>query len=108
MSDQPDRIRDPLSGGGENEGEPALADESADAEGRAMRALLKRSLGRDGENAPDLLAGVQRRIRARSRGKFFNDGWSTTQARANYALIGVLTLLLAVLAYYMLSPMGLR
>jgi|CZKU01.1.fsa_nt_gi hypothetical protein len=102
MSDQPDPIP---------EAEPAGAHESADdgeTDASAMRALLKRSLARDGENAPDLLAGVQRRIRARSRGKFYNDGWSTIQARANYALIGVVTLLLAVLAYYMLSPMGLR
>jgi hypothetical protein len=88
--------------------ETAPADESGEADAQAMRALLKRSLSRDGENAPDLLAGVQRRIRARSRGKFFADGWSTTQARVNYALIGILTLLLAVLAYYMLSPMGMR
>ena len=88
--------------------ETATADESGEADAQAMRALLKRSLSRDGENAPDLLAGVQRRIRARSRGKFFADGWSTTQARVNYALIGILTLLLDVLAYYMLSPMGMR
>ena len=87
---------------------PAPADDGGEADAQAMRALLKRSLSRDGENAPDLLAGVQRRIRARSRGKFFADGWSTTQARVNYALIGILTLLLAVLAYYMLSPMGMR
>ena len=89
------------------ETEPS-ADESDEVEVSAMRALLKRSLARDAENAPALLAGVQHRIRARSRGKFFNDGWSTIQARANYALIGILTLLLAVLAYYMLGPMGLR
>jgi hypothetical protein len=88
--------------------ETATADETGEADAQAMRALLKRSLARDGENAPDLLAGVQRRIRARSRGKFFADGWSTTQARVNYALIGISTLLLAVLAYYMLGPMGMR
>jgi hypothetical protein len=101
MSDPPEPIP-------EAEDADDAAGDAGEADATAMRALLKRSLARDGENAPDLLAGVQRRIRARSRGKFFNDGWSTTQARANYALIGVLTLLLAVLAYYMLSPMGLR
>jgi hypothetical protein len=82
------------------------AEDAADA--RAMRALLKRSLARDVENAPDLLAGVQRRIRTRSRGKFFADGWSTTQARASYALIGMLTLLLVVLAYLVLGPIDVR
>jgi hypothetical protein len=79
-----------------------------DAGARAMRALLKRSLSRDTENAPDLLAGVQRRIRVRSRGKFFADGWSTTQARVNYALVAVLTLLFVVLAYFVLGPIGIR
>ena len=100
MSDQPEASPET--------DEPGPSDESVDAEARAMRALLKRSLSRDGENAPDLLVGVQRRIRTRSRGKFFADGWSTTQARANYALIGILTLLLAVLAYFALGPMGIR
>jgi hypothetical protein len=75
---------------------------------RAVRELLKRSLAADEENAPDLLAGVQRRIRIRSRGKFFADGWSTTQTRASYILIGITTLLLVVLAYCMLSPIGMR
>ena len=99
MSDQPEATPETAT---------PTAEEAGEADAQAMRALLKRSLARDGENAPDLLAGVQRRIRARSRGKFFADGWSTTQARVNYALIGILTLLLAVLAYYMLSPMGMR
>jgi hypothetical protein len=106
MSEKPERIAppEPL----DEHGEPADASNEASVESSAMRALLKRSLARDEKEAPDLLAGVQRRIRARSRGKFFNDGWSTTQARANYALIGVLTLMLAVLAYYMLSPVAMR
>jgi hypothetical protein len=80
------------------------SDEADERHERAMRALLKRSLARDVENAPDLLAGVQRRIRTRSKGKFYADGWSTTQARMNYVLIGLLTLLLVVLAYFVLSP----
>jgi hypothetical protein len=98
MSDRPEPVPETA----------APAEEGSDADESAMRALLKRSLSRDSETAPDLLAGVQRRIRARSRGKFFADGWSTTQARVNYALIGILTLLLAVLAYAMLGPMGMR
>jgi hypothetical protein len=98
MSDRPEPVPETA----------APPEEGSDADASAMRALLKRSLSRDGETAPDLLAGVQRRIRARSRGKFFADGWSTTQARVNYALIGILTLLLAVLAYAMLGPMGMR
>jgi hypothetical protein len=75
---------------------------------RAMRDLLKRSLAADHENAPDLLVGVQRRIRSRSRGKFFADGWSTTQTRASYTLVALITLLLVVVAYYLLSPTAMR
>lgn len=100
MSDRPDAPPEP--------GDPETTDESAELDARAMRALLKRSLSGDAENAPDLLAGIQRRIRARSRGKFFADGWSTTQARVNYALIGIVTVLLSAIAYYVLGPMGLR
>jgi hypothetical protein len=92
MSDQPPPVHE----------EPT--EEADERQAEAMRSLLKRSLARDVENAPDLLAGVQRRIRARSRGKFYADGWSTTHARMNYVLIGLLTLLLVVLAYFVLSP----
>jgi hypothetical protein len=86
-----------------------MSDQSEPTEDeRAVRDLLKRSLAADEENAPDLLAGVQRRIRIRSRGKFFADGWSTTQTRASYVLIGITTLLLVVLAYCVLSPIGMH
>ncbi|HEX3771106.1 MAG TPA: hypothetical protein VHV30_09595 [Polyangiaceae bacterium] len=106
MSEKPERIAPaPSEPSGDDQ---ATTGDDRDAESSAMRALLKKSLGRDEAEAPDLLAGVQRRIRARSRGKFYNDGWSTTHARANYALIGVLTLLLALVAYYMMSPTAMR
>jgi hypothetical protein len=80
-----------------------------DPESRAVRDLLKRSLSTEGfaKDAPELLGGVQRRIRKRSRGKFFADGWSTTHARASYALVALVTLLLVAIAYYALGPMAL-
>lgn len=76
----------------------------------AVRDLLRRSLGAGAPpgDAPNLLLGVQRRIRRRSRGKFFADGWSTTHARASYALVALVTLLLVVIAYYALGPMDIR
>jgi hypothetical protein len=102
MSDRPHPVNE------SDEGHAEPADDADESQARAVRALLRRSLSRDVENAPDLLAGVQRRIRDRSRGKFYADGWSTTQARMNYVLIGLLTLLLVVLAYFVLSPMDVR
>jgi hypothetical protein len=86
---------------------PPQEEERDDA---AVRDLLKRSLSADriAKDAPDLLAGVQRRIRKRSRGKFFGDGWSTTQTRASYVLIAAVTILLVAIAYYALGPMYVR
>lgn len=88
----------------------AAEDEHEVEDDEDVRALLKRVFpaGGEGERAPDLLPGVQRRIRRRSRGRFFADGWSTTHQRATYALVGLLTVLLSVLAYLGLAPMGLR
>jgi hypothetical protein len=82
-------------------------DEQDDEEVRALvrRALSPEALTKD---VPDLLGGVQRRIRKRSRGKFFADGWSTGQARMGYVLVALLTLLLVVIAYYALGPMDVR
>jgi hypothetical protein len=84
--------------------------EEREEEGEAMRALVKRALSEDAiaSDAPDLLRGVQRRIRRRSRGKFFADGWSTAQTRVGYVLVALLTLLLVALAYFALGPMDVR
>ena len=93
----------------------------------AMRALLKRSLahdeheghddasGADGERrardasqrrAPLLLRGVQKKIRQRSKGKFYSDGWSTTQSKVNYTLVAVIMLALIAVVYFVLGPTG--
>ena len=76
-------------------------------EDSAVRDLLKRALSNEAlghGSSPDLLQGVQRRIRRRSRGKFFADGWSTTHTRMSYAIVGVTTLILVALACFVLSP----
>ena len=82
-------------------------DEQDDEE---VRALVRRALSPEAykKDVPDLLGGVQRRIRKRSRGKFFADGWSTGQARMGYVLVALVTLLLVVIAYYALGPMDMR
>lgn len=82
-----------------------LGDE--DRDGQIVRALLKRSLSaRSLEQTPDLLPGVQRRIRRLSRGKFFADGWSTAQTRTSYVIIGLLTIAIVLLAYCALGALG--
>jgi hypothetical protein len=80
-------------------------------EDSAVRDLLKRALSNEAlghGSSPDLLKGVQRRIRRRSRGKFFADGWSTGQARVGYVLVALVTLLLVAMAYFALGPMDVR
>jgi hypothetical protein len=100
MSEQPKGTKDA--------GESAPDDEESDDE--IVRKLLKRTLGTDvvARNAPDLLGGVQRRIRRRSKGKFFADGWSTGQTKMSYVLVALVTLVLVALAYYALGPMDVR
>jgi hypothetical protein len=85
-------------------------DDRIDEGEERMRALLKRALATEAvvKETPDLLAAVQRRIRRRSRGKFFSDGWSTGQARLGYMLVALVTLLLVVVAYFGMGPLALR
>jgi hypothetical protein len=90
---------------------PPAEDERADEpDDEEVRALVRRALSPEAltKDVPDLLGGVQRRIRRRSRGKFFADGWSTGQARMGYVLVALVTLLLVVLAFYALGPMDVR
>lgn len=78
-----------------------------DRDDQIVRALLKRSLSaRSPGETPDLLPGVQRRIRRLSRGKFFADGWSTAQTRTGYVIVGLLTIVIVILAYCALGALG--
>ncbi|CAN5250035.1 hypothetical protein BH09MYX1_BH09MYX1_12710 [soil metagenome] len=82
---------------------------ASERENEAMRALLKRSLAVEPEKLPEkpMLAEVQRKIRQRSKGKFYGDGWSTTGTKVNYAFVAVVMLLIVGLAYFALGPVGL-
>ena len=74
----------------------------------AIRALLKRSMdvGASASSNPDLLRGVQKKLRQRSMGKFYADGWSTSPSRINYGLIAVAMLIVIAVAYFALGPTG--
>lgn len=57
--------------------------------------------------APELLQGVQRRIRTRSRGKFYGDGWSTAKSpRSTYLVTSLLMLVLIGFVFFVLVPWG--
>lgn len=111
----------------ENEKDPKPDDETGldgaveEVEVPALSALLKRSLAvpvepqaagdaRDAaapsEQDRQLLIGVQRKLRQRSKGKFYADGWSTSHSRVNYALVAGVMLVVIVAVYLAMGPMG--
>jgi Flp pilus assembly protein TadB len=90
------------------EGNPTEVDPHDESRSAKVAALLKSTLD-DTETAKaekSLLSGVQRKIRQRSRGKFYGDGWSTSQARMSYVLIACVMLVVVGLAYVALGPIG--
>jgi hypothetical protein len=73
-----------------------------------MRDLLRSALAPPpGAVAPDLLNGVQRKLRRRSRGKFYGDGWSTARSpRSTYLFTSLLMLVLIGFVFLVLIPWG--
>lgn len=58
-----------------------------------------------GAVAPSLLSGVQKKLRVRSRGKFYGDGWSTSSSpRSTYLVTSALMLVLVVIVFFALLP----
>lgn len=72
-----------------------------------LRSALRGALRGDGD-APDLLEGFQRRVRERSDGKFYADGWSTSRHPPvnTYFVTGLLMLLALGLIYALLAPLS--
>ncbi len=73
-----------------------------------VRDLLRSALAPPpGSVAPSLLGGVQRKLRRRSRGKFYGDGWSTARApRSTYLLTSLVMLALIAFVFLVLIPWG--
>ena len=89
--------------------EETVSDEALAEQERAMASLIRGARGplSRQEERPRLLPGVQRKLRERSRGKFFGDGWSTSQTKFNYGLVALAMLLIIAVAYFVLGPTGL-
>ena len=52
-----------------------------------------------------LLKGVQQRLRVRSRGKFYADGWSTSRSpRSTYLITSIFMLMLIAFVFLVLIP----
>jgi hypothetical protein len=70
-----------------------------------VRELLRGALRPPPAAPPNLLRGVQRRLRTRSRGKFYGDGWSTARSpRSTYLVTSIFMLVLIAIVFIMLIP----
>jgi hypothetical protein len=108
-----DRTRDDENGDEPIDDEPLSEAELASLdEPPALSALLKRSLAKPEDILPEpkaeaeLLASVQRKLRKRSKGKFYGDGWSTSVSQLNYALIAIVMLVTIGAVWLALGPTG--
>src|SRR3954462_11221401 len=92
-----------MSDPGQDEANEAAAVQEPE---ESLRSMLRGAL-REEEPPPNVLAGVQKRIRERSRGKFYADGWSTAKHPPLNTYLVTSLLMLAVLAisYMLLSPL---
>lgn len=72
----------------------------------SVRSLLRGALREEGP-PPDVLLGVQKKIRERSGGKFYADGWSTAKHPPlnTYLVTSLLMLAILVISYALLSPL---
>ena len=68
----------------------------------ALRGALRPP---EGSVAPKLLRGVQRKLRVRSRGKFYGDGWSTSESpKTTYLITTIIMLALVAILFFALIP----
>jgi hypothetical protein len=91
-----------------DENGPKSSDEKAApprVDEQRIRSILRSARFSNRTPSPDLLSGVQRRIRERSRGKFYGDGWSRSRApTSTYVVTSLLMLVILVLVYFVLIP----
>jgi hypothetical protein len=84
---------------------PSRADSQ---EEERIRDLLRGALADDAQAVPDVLSGVQRKLRQRSQGKFYADGWSTSRQPPiqTYLITSLVMLAFTLVAYAVLRPLS--
>lgn len=75
---------------------------------QAVRELLRGAMADDDDGAPDLTRGVQQKLRVRSGGKFYADGWSTVKhpPLATYLITSLMMLFVLGVIYALLAPLA--
>jgi hypothetical protein len=73
-----------------------------------MQRLLRGALDETSQSSPDVLRGVQRKLRERSGGKFYADGWTTTRHApiSTYFVTSLLMLAFMVFIYFVIHPLA--
>jgi hypothetical protein len=96
-------------GDANSEPDPATDDRPADSLGdERLQLLMKQALAADDEGSDvDVLGGVQQRLRDRSGGKFYRDGWSTSRHPpfATYFITSLMMLAIVAIIYAILTPL---
>jgi hypothetical protein len=82
--------------------------EATESEDDSRLRSLVRGAMRDDSEPPDVLAGFQKKVRERSGGKFYTDGWSTSRnpPEFTYLVTGVLMLIALGVIYGLLSHLS--
>jgi hypothetical protein len=91
---------------GSEVGDPNAPDIETDELAAELRSALKG--GAEEQAAPDVLAGFQKKLRERSGGKFYEDGWSTSRHPPINTYLITSLMMLAVLGviYALLAPLS--
>ncbi len=87
--------------------ESPVAQELEASTEESVRAMLRGALG-EPEAMPDLMQGVQQKLRLRSGGKFYGDGWSTARHPPvnTYLITSLLMLFVLGVIYALIAPLS--
>jgi hypothetical protein len=108
MSAEDSKPDDPQQAGpGQTEDE--IAPDSFDDDAK-LRDLMKQALAENDEeeSSVDVLEGFQKKLRDRSGGKFYRDGWSTSRHPpfSTYFITSLMMLAVIAIIYAILTPLA--
>lgn len=92
----------------DDEGRPSTPEAELDpAAEQSLREMLRDALANP-SSVPDLTRGVQKKIRVRSGGKFYADGWSTAKHPPlnTYLITSLMMLVVLAIIYALLVPLS--
>jgi len=87
--------------------EPSNDEPTPMSEDERLRTMVRGAL-RVSDEPPDVLAGFQKKVRERSEGKFYADGWSTARHPPvnTYLVTGLMMLLALAVIYGLLAELS--